>query len=921
MSDSRTIDPALKANARPRFGIGPRLFLAFGAAALMTVIASGIAWVVFGGIGGALTQVTGKGVPAIANALRLSEEASALAAAAPELGHAENEAARLRSAASLRDRLAALGKLIATIEAVGGSGEEIEGIQHAREAIAAGIDALDESVERRLELAGKRAILTRDVTALHQAFIATVVPMVDDTNFDLAMAGGTVSTDSGKALQALMDNTGAMVQAILDTLATGDLMTALLSEAIHADRSTKLDDLERRFTEAAADLDKRLGALSDTVLAERLHFLIGGLQALGAGPNNTFEVGRRASGRAITAPTSAEVPAGDSVDAAKTIATAHDGFRSGLKPLVDEMNARLKRSTDNAAQKSQAAIDRLLNDGVDSIRRVLEIHADGNLVAGLLLAGLDAGDAASIEPLVDRFGSVAAHLRSNADALVRFAEAEQKNATGGAMAGLDREKVKLLHEQVEKLLGSGEGDGGAFKLRRLELQAGDASQNSLSANRKLAAQLSAQVESLVAANQQEIDNLSGRVDTAIAGGDRLLLFIAFGSLLAAALIAWLYAGRNLTRRLRRLARSMNELAAGNLTVEVPTGGSDEISAMAEAMRVFKENAIERRRLREEQAEAERKVAAERTASESARQEAARKAGDAQREAEARAIAEKRAAMLKLADELEASVMSIVDRLAQASSEMHLTAKTLRATAQETSQTTTMVAAASEQASANVQTVASAAEELFTSIGEIGRQVGESTKIANRAVDEAKRTNVTVEGLAEAAQKIGEVVDLINDIAGQTNLLALNATIEAARAGEAGKGFAVVASEVKALANQTAKATEEIANQVGAIQHATGDAVAAIRTIDDTITQMNAIATSIATSIEEQGAATQEIARNVQQAATGTSDVSTNIVEVTRGAGETGQAAEHVLHSADALSQQSDKLSRQVRNVLAEIRAM
>jgi len=920
MSDNSATDRTVKADAGQRFGIGPRLFMAFGAAALMTVIASGIAWMVFGGIGGALTEVTGKGVPAIANALRLSQEASALAAAAPELGHAENETARLRSATSLRDRLAALGKLIATIEAVGGGGGEIEGIKRAREAIAAGLDALDESVKRRLELADKRAILTRDVTARHQAFIATVVPMVDDTNFDLAMAGGTVTADSGKALQVLTDDSGAMVQAILDTLATGDLMAALLSEATHADRSAKLDELEKRFADGAADLDKRLGALSDTVLGERLHFLIGGLEALGSGPNDVFKAQHGGTGQATSPTASKEAPAPDNEDTAKIVATAHDGFRAGLKPLVDEMNQRLKRSTDSAAQKSQAAIDRLLNDGVESIRRVLEIHADGNMVAGLLLAGLDAGDAASIEPLVDRFGSVAAHLRSNADALVRFAEAEQKNAAG-PIAGLDREKVKLLHDEVETLLGSGEGDHGAFQLRRSELQAADAAQASLSANRELAARLSTQVESLVAANQREIDGLSGQASAAIAGGDRVLLFIAFGSLLAAALIAWLYAGRNLTRRLRRLARSMNELATGNLAVEVPTGGSDEISAMAEAMRVFKENAIERLRLREEQAEAERTVAAERTASEAARLEAERKAIEARREAEIQAIAEKRAAMLKLADELEASVMSIVDRLAQASNEMHLTAKTLRATAQETSQTTTMVAAASEQASANVQTVASAAEELFSSIGEIGRQVGESTKIASRAVDEAKRTNVTVKGLSDAAQKIGEVVDLINDIAGQTNLLALNATIEAARAGEAGKGFAVVASEVKALANQTAKATEEIANQVGAIQHATGDAVAAIRTIDDTITQMNAIATSIATSIEEQGAATQEIARNVQQAATGTSDVSTNIVEVTRGAGETGQAAEQVLHSADALSQQSENLSRQVRNVLAEIRAM
>jgi len=188
------------------------------------------------------------------------------------------------------------------------------------------------------------------------------------------------------------------------------------------------------------------------------------------------------------------------------------------------------------------------------------------------------------------------------------------------------------------------------------------------------------------------------------------------------------------------------------------------------------------------------------------------------------------------------------------------------------------------------------------------------------VNEAGRTNERVHALAEAAQKIGDVVKLINDIASQTNLLALNATIEAARAGEAGKGFAVVASEVKSLATQTAKATEDIASQVAAIQGATGGAVVAIRGIGTTIGEVKAIATTIASAVEEQGAATQEIARNVQQAASGTAEVSNNIGGVTQAANDTGAAAGQVLSASQDLARQGEVLRGEVSQFLANIRA-
>ena len=257
------------------------------------------------------------------------------------------------------------------------------------------------------------------------------------------------------------------------------------------------------------------------------------------------------------------------------------------------------------------------------------------------------------------------------------------------------------------------------------------------------------------------------------------------------------------------------------------------------------------------------------------------------------------------------VKETVDAVAGASSELRSTADAMEKAASNTNSQAMSVAAAAEQASVNVQTVASAAEQLSSSVMEISRQVSHSESVSTSAVSEAQRTNEMVQGLANAAGRIGEVVNLINDIAAQTNLLALNATIEAARAGDAGKGFAVVASEVKNLANQTAKATEDISVQVGDIQSATKQAVEAIKSIGSTIGQISEISSTIATAVEEQSAATQEIARNVEQASAGTAEVSTHITEVTRTAVETGDAARGVLGQASDLTDRSGALRQRV----------
>lgn len=344
-------------------------------------------------------------------------------------------------------------------------------------------------------------------------------------------------------------------------------------------------------------------------------------------------------------------------------------------------------------------------------------------------------------------------------------------------------------------------------------------------------------------------------------------------------------------RINSMREVMDELSAGKDVEAIPCAeNADAFGAMSKAISFFRDSAREKCHLQAQQ-----------------------------KENESRAHAEKIQAMNDLADNFEASIKGVVSVVSDSASGLQGSAESMAGLADSTTQKAGSVESASTQATQNVQTVASAAEELSASISEISRQVSESTRISSTAVTEVDAANIKVQGLADAASKIGEVVALITDIAEQTNLLALNATIEAARAGEAGKGFAVVASEVKNLANQTARATEEISTQITGIQDATGDAVQAIGAIGGTINQINEIASAIAAAVEEQGAATTEIARNVEQAAAGTTQVSANIHDVTSAASDSGAAANDILNAARTLSDQAHTLSQDVDQFVARIR--
>ncbi len=375
--------------------------------------------------------------------------------------------------------------------------------------------------------------------------------------------------------------------------------------------------------------------------------------------------------------------------------------------------------------------------------------------------------------------------------------------------------------------------------------------------------------------------------------------------------------RKLTVPMADMTEEMGELVAGNLDVEIGfLERNDEVGNMAQAIQVFKLAAIEKKKLEAEQ-ERSRQEAEDRRAADQKRkeQEAIEK-----EQAEKRAEAEKQEALVGMVSSFENSVGSVVDGVASAATEMQSTAQTMNDISRRTTTQASSVSQASSNATSNVQSVASAAEQLSASIREISAQVSQSSNITNQAVDEADKADVLIKGLDSGAQSIGEVVSLIQDIAEQTNLLALNATIEAARAGDAGKGFAVVASEVKNLASQTAKATEQISDQISEVQNATTDAVSAIQGISVTIKKVDEIAAAIASAVEEQGAATQEISSSVQKAAAGTQEVSSSIGTVTDAAVESDNASQDVLSASQELSKQAENLRSQVSSFVADVKA-
>jgi methyl-accepting chemotaxis protein len=591
------------------------------------------------------------------------------------------------------------------------------------------------------------------------------------------------------------------------------------------------------------------------------------LKALGIGNADEIEVSRKALAQRLQTLNQAVLNrismSNERSYLASSVRAAHEALLIGLAPAIDDANFDLMM---NAKQEGAGAIETRL----EYLRRLLETESESNLLAGLLTEASLVNDTTRLEPLRDLIASAQRKVTKNLNAIPDPAQ---------------KEKLTALYKQ----LGAIGADDGIIAARAYELNQQHEAQVAFAAAQEDAAKLKHAVDALVEQQGSTAQHISSFASSQINSGKLILTILSIAAVLGAAMVAWLYVGRSVARRLGFLSDAMRRIASGDLNVDIQDTRRDEIGDMGRTLLFFRQATADAATARHKETEQTRTLESRRQLVESATQE------------------------------FERAVSNIIQTLDRAAGAMDSSAREMANSASRNQEQALATAAASEQATTNVGIVATAAEEIAQSIEHIAARVANSANVATQATDEAKAITEAVGSLSASVDEIGEVSDLISSIAAQTNLLALNATIEAARAGEAGRGFAVVAQEVKGLASQTAKATEEITRHIISIEQTTERSVHAIKKIATTIEQLSEVANDVAVGMRQQDAVTQEIARNAGAAAKGTRDVAENITQVSNSAIKTGQVASTVLTAAAELSDQSHHLRREVERYLEQLR--
>jgi len=550
---------------------------------------------------------------------------------------------------------------------------------------------------------------------------------------------------------------------------------------------------------------------------------------------------------------------------ALSVRKVHEELLETITPVIDDANFDLMTASKTAGVKGASV------ELVELLRRALEVQAEVNLLAGLLTEASMATERARLQPLRDLIDAAQRKIDANLNAMPNNEQRQKLTELYGRMAAVA-------------------GKDGVIMLRNRELTSLKDAESAFAHTQSEAVRLKQAVDRLVDFHNQNTQVLASRAEKEIRSGRLLLIALAIAALAGAGLVAWLYVERSLVRRLGLLSKAMRQIASGDTSAEIPQDGRDEIADMAKALIVFRTATVE--------------VGAARV-------------NELQRSRQAETRREQVDAAMA---DFERAVSDIIGALNRASKNMNDSASTMIMSASSNQAHAAATAAAAEEATTNVENLAAAAEEIALSVDHISVQVRDSAAVARQAAGDARVVTGVVESLAISVGQIGDISELIRGIAAQTNLLALNATIEAARAGEAGRGFAVVAQEVKNLAAQTGKATENIAHQISSIEKTTSRAVEAMNAITKTIARLDEIAGTVAGAVEQQGAVTQDIAQSANAVAQGTREVSANVTQGSQAATEIDQVAGAVSNAAGELSLRSDKLAKAVDQFLTQVRA-
>ena len=831
-----------------RFGIRVKLQAAFGAVAMMTVIAAAVAVTSFSATERGFQRVATHEVPLMNDALRLSVASSDISAAAARLASAKNAEDQRGIAAHIAAHTRTFTETVERLRATGGSGTAFATVEAVSGRLNSNLTALVAAVRERSELGNKLETRLVAVHSLHAKITDKLAPIVDRSYADVVATAEDVGTTGDNAVKALVNDGLQLIQTIAEIGAETNLTAGLLAAGALTSSPPMQAQIESRFTASVQRVQNNLGKLPDDAKFAGLKDRVAALFRLG-----DFKIKRGENAQARL----------------DNVFRVHESLTLALIALVDDLNSDRLRQGEELAKRSGRTAKELVASQIEGLRNALDTSAQTHLIANLLSQAADARDRGSLVPIRDRF-------QPAADLLLKASKALGNAELDGAIA---------------ELLAFGQGESSIFTLRGGELAAATNADDTIEGNIAIQLELDQAVASLVGEAEATMKRGTASLIEELDRNRMLLLIVALASLIVAGTIGVLYVQRRLISRLTSIGDVMRRLSSGETNLSVPAiADRDEIGEMARALEVFRGGEIERQNL-------------------------------AQRETAEQGSQRARAAEIeRMIGEFRGTVTSVIAAVADNIARMETVARTLSTIAAEADNQARAAAGASEHTSANVRGVASATEELGSSIREISHQAEQANSIAGRAASMAQSADQLIGQLSNGATRIGDVVKLIRAIAEQTNLLALNATIEAARAGEAGRGFAVVASEVKTLATQAAKATEEIAAQVGTIQGSTSDAVEAIRSITGVMKEISRFTSTIAAAVEEQSASTQEISRNVHEAAGGARDLAGNMASMTEAINETNRSANAVLDASSALTAQAGTLQEAVDAFLQRVAA-